>query len=75
MEAKVMKIKVLGKGSYEIVYLIKIITPVYNQIYALKSVNEEYSSFLHKEEEILLNFVDCPNIIQCNGGFTSVESE
>ncbi|XP_017628519.1 mitogen-activated protein kinase kinase kinase 20-like [Gossypium arboreum] len=72
---EVLKIKVLGKGSYGVVYLVKTVAPAYNQIYALKSANEEYSLFLRKEEEILLKFVNCSNIIQCYGGFTSVERE
>ncbi|KAB2020791.1 hypothetical protein ES319_D07G093200v1, partial [Gossypium barbadense] len=40
-------------------------------IYAVKSVNEGYSSFLRKK--ILLKFVGCPHIIQCYYGFTSAE--
>ncbi|MBA0737288.1 hypothetical protein Gogos_010758, partial [Gossypium gossypioides] len=35
-----------------------IAAPIYNQIYAVKSANEEYSSFLRKEEEILLKDKD-----------------
>ncbi|KAK5818158.1 hypothetical protein PVK06_023091 [Gossypium arboreum] len=73
MKVKLMKIKVLGNGSYGVVHLEKIVTPIYNQIYAVKSINEYYSSFLHKEKEILLKFFGCPNIIQCYGGFTSFE--
>ncbi|KAH1084312.1 hypothetical protein J1N35_024073 [Gossypium stocksii] len=72
---EVVKIKVLGQGSYGVVYLVKPVHSIYNQIYALKSANEEYSFFLRKEEEILLKFINCPNIIQCYGGFTSVERE
>ncbi|MBA0692444.1 hypothetical protein Goari_010003 [Gossypium aridum] len=39
----------------------------------MKFVNEEYSSFVSKKKEIFLQFVDCPNIVQAYGGFTSVE--
>ncbi|PPD70079.1 hypothetical protein GOBAR_DD33034 [Gossypium barbadense] len=33
MEAKVMKIKVLGNGSYGVMNLVKTIAPIYDQIY------------------------------------------
>ncbi|KAK5794794.1 hypothetical protein PVK06_036041 [Gossypium arboreum] len=73
MAVIVLKIKVLGKGSYRVVHLVKIITIVYNQIYVIKSTNKEYSSFLRMEKEILLKFVYCPNIIQCYGVFMTIE--
>ncbi|MBA0604656.1 hypothetical protein Godav_017306 [Gossypium davidsonii] len=58
MEAKVMKIKVLGNGSYGVMNLVKTIAPVYDQIYVVKSANEKYSSFLllSKDEE---RFIIC----------------
>nr|KJB08636.1 hypothetical protein B456_001G094900 [Gossypium raimondii] len=37
MELKVMKIKVLGRGTSGVVHLVKIVAPIYNQIYAVKS--------------------------------------
>ncbi|MBA0604655.1 hypothetical protein Godav_017305 [Gossypium davidsonii] len=40
MELKVMKIKVFGRGTSGVVHLVKIVAPIYNQIYAVKSVNE-----------------------------------
>ncbi|MFQ6671250.1 hypothetical protein Gotur_035848 [Gossypium turneri] len=51
MEFKVVKIKVLGKGSYGVAYLVKTVAPVYNQIYVLKSANEEYSLFYARKKK------------------------
>ncbi|KAL4319553.1 hypothetical protein GQ457_18G013110 [Hibiscus cannabinus] len=75
MNVKVVKIKVLGEGCFGVVHLVKTIAPVYNKIYAMKSADEDHSSFLRKEEEILQQFADSPNVVRCHGGFTSVERE
>ncbi|KAE8724698.1 putative FAD-binding Berberine family protein [Hibiscus syriacus] len=75
MDVKVVKIKVLGKGCFGVVHLVKTITLVYNQVYAMKSADEDHTPSLRMEEEIIQQFVDSPNIIQCYGGFTSIERE
>ncbi|KAK8477518.1 hypothetical protein V6N13_069261 [Hibiscus sabdariffa] len=75
MYVRVVKIKVLGEGCFGVVHLVKTIAPVYNKVYAMKSVDEDHSSSLRKEEEILQLFVDSPNVVRCHGGFTSVERE
>ncbi|MBA0860910.1 hypothetical protein Goshw_022430, partial [Gossypium schwendimanii] len=49
MEVKVVKINVLGKSSYGVVYLVKTVAPVYNQIYVLNVEREQgmvYNMFL-----------------------------
>ncbi|KAL4319277.1 hypothetical protein GQ457_18G018090 [Hibiscus cannabinus] len=51
------------------------IAHVYNKVYAMKSADEDHYSSLRKEEEILQQFVDSPNVVRCHGGFTSVERE
>ncbi|KAK8329570.1 hypothetical protein V6Z12_A11G330400 [Gossypium hirsutum] len=60
MEVKVVNIKVLRNGVFDL---------------CIKICQRRILSFLRREEEIILKFVDCPNIIQCYGGFTSVERE
>ncbi|KAK9000315.1 hypothetical protein V6N11_080818 [Hibiscus sabdariffa] len=75
MNVRVVKIKVLGEGCFGVVHLVKTIAPVYNKVYAMKSADEDHSSSLRKEEEILQQFVDSPNVVRCHGGFTSVERE
>ncbi|XP_017978227.1 PREDICTED: mitogen-activated protein kinase kinase 7 [Theobroma cacao] len=72
MEVKGVRIRVLGKGTYGVVYLLKTNIPT-SQLYAVKSADEEMASTLHKEQEILQQFSGCPNIVRCFGGFTSVE--
>ncbi|MFQ6619486.1 hypothetical protein Gotur_001410 [Gossypium turneri] len=49
MEAKVMKIKVLGNGSYGVMNLVKTIAPVYDQIYVVnveQGRGEVYNMFI-----------------------------
>ncbi|KAK8660029.1 hypothetical protein V6N13_050965 [Hibiscus sabdariffa] len=75
MNVRVVKIKVLGEGCFGVVHLVKTIAPVYNKVYAMKSADENHSSSMRKEEEILQQFVDSPNVVRCHGGFTSVERE
>ncbi|KAL4319591.1 hypothetical protein GQ457_18G018110 [Hibiscus cannabinus] len=75
MDVRVVKIKVLGEGCFGVVHLVKTIAPVYNKVYVMKSADEDHSSSLRKEEEILQQFVDSPNVVRCHGGFTSVERE
>ncbi|KAK6267565.1 hypothetical protein QUC31_011725 [Theobroma cacao] len=72
MEVKGVRIRVLGKGTYGVVYLLKTNIPT-SQLYAVKSADEEMASTLHKEQEILQQFSGCPNIVRCFGGFTSVQ--
>ncbi|KAK8625162.1 hypothetical protein V6N13_090038 [Hibiscus sabdariffa] len=75
MNVRVVKIKVLGEGCFGVVHLVKTIAPLYNKVYAMKSADEDHSPCLRKEEEILQQFVDSPNVVRCHGGFTSVERE
>ncbi|KAK8485874.1 hypothetical protein V6N13_015282 [Hibiscus sabdariffa] len=75
MNVRVVKIKVLGEGCFGVVHLVKTIAPVYNKVHAMKSADEDHSSSLRKEEKILQQFVDSPNVVRCHGGFTSVERE
>ncbi|XVF00908.1 hypothetical protein REPUB_Repub04eG0042400 [Reevesia pubescens] len=75
MEVKGVRIKVLGKGSYGVVHLVKTMAPVPDQFYAVKSADEAISSSIREEQEILQQFIGCPNIVQSFGGFTSVQRD
>ena len=74
MEVKGVSIKILGRGSSGVVHLVQTIAPV-RQFYAVKSAYEDVSFSLVKEQQILQQFIGCPNIIRCFGAFTSVQRD
>ena len=45
------------------------------QFYAVKSADEAMSSSLRKEQQILQQFIGCPNIVRSFGAFTSVQRD
>ncbi|XVF67893.1 hypothetical protein PTKIN_Ptkin10aG0158600 [Pterospermum kingtungense] len=75
MEVKAVKVKLLGRGSYGVVHLMRTLAPVPDEFYAVKSAPETMSDSLKKEQQILKHFVGSPHIIQCFGGFTSFQRD
>ncbi|XP_022760099.1 mitogen-activated protein kinase kinase kinase 17-like [Durio zibethinus] len=69
-----IKLKVLGKGSYGVVHLVKPVNYVFDdRVFAVKSCRYEDSSSVQKELEILEQFADCGNIVQCYGDMLSID--
>ncbi|XP_021288481.1 mitogen-activated protein kinase kinase kinase YODA-like [Herrania umbratica] len=68
-----IKLKTLGRGSYGVVHLVKIIETV-PRVFAVKRSPPPCSS-LWKEYRILQQFRGCPNIVQCFDMLTIIESE
>ncbi|RZC54904.1 hypothetical protein C5167_013760 [Papaver somniferum] len=69
--------EVIGKGSFSSVYLA---TPRKNYcdfppLMAVKSSLASQSSLLQKEKEILTEFKDCPQILNCYGDGFTVEND
>ncbi|XVF16776.1 hypothetical protein REPUB_Repub10bG0061400 [Reevesia pubescens] len=66
-----IKLKSLGKGSFGVVDLVKIVDPIYC-ILAVKHSPSASLSLL-KEYRILHRFLGCPNIVQLYGDMLSLE--
>ena len=71
MEDVIVKQRLLGKGTYGKVYM-----AVFRDsglLLAVKSSAFTRSSFVLREKDILLSLSDCPDVVQCFGGYASIE--
>ncbi|OMO81292.1 hypothetical protein COLO4_23670 [Corchorus olitorius] len=71
------RLRVLGKGSYGKVHLVKIISGglLFGQLIAEKTSEEKLAETLLVEKEILDQFNGNPHIIQCYGCSSSIDYE
>ncbi|XP_022760100.1 mitogen-activated protein kinase kinase kinase 17-like [Durio zibethinus] len=69
-----IKLKVLDKGSDGVGHMVKPVNYVFDdRVFAVRSCRYEDSSSVQKELEILEQFADCGNIVQCYGDTLSID--